>query len=81
MTLLNAGFLSLSMSCVVHVVLSLCKLTAAMLTFVLLGEVMAVCLLDNQQVAQTPWKVCNQQCWDQRFDFDLDKVSAVRLHP
>ena len=63
----------------VHV-LSLCKRIINMLSIVLPGEVMAVCLLDNQQVAQTPWKVCNQQCWDQRFDFDLDKVSAV-LHP
>ena len=39
------------------------------------GEVMAVLKLDNQVVAQTPWKQNSQQCWDQRMTFDLDRVS------
>lgn len=30
------------------------------------NEIMAVIKLDNQQVAQTSWKPCSQQAWDQR---------------
>ena len=37
-------------------------------------DVMAVLHLDNQEVAQTSWKPCNQSCWDQRFTFELDRV-------
>ena len=44
------------------------------------GEVMAVCHLDNAQVAQTAWRTCSQQCWDQRFDFDLEKVQKHRIY-
>jgi len=29
-------------------------------------EIMAVLKLDNQTVAQTSWKPCSQQAWDQR---------------
>jgi protein kinase N len=29
-------------------------------------EIMAVLKLDNQTVAQTTWKACSQQAWDQR---------------
>lgn len=50
----------------------------------LVDEVMGVLHLDNQQVGQTSWKPCSQQCWDQRFTFDLDKVHMhmlVSTHP
>lgn len=30
------------------------------------NEIMAVIKLDNQQVAQTNWRLCSQQAWDQR---------------
>lgn len=30
------------------------------------NEIMAVIKLDNQTVAQTSWKPCSQQAWDQR---------------
>jgi len=36
---------------------------------------MAVIKLDNLQVGQTGWKTCSQQCWDQRFNIELDRVS------
>ena len=39
---------------------------------------MAVLKLDNQVVAQTPWKQNSQQCWDQRMTFDLDRVSILK---
>ena len=29
-------------------------------------EIMAVIKLDNQTVAQTNWRPCSQQAWDQR---------------
>lgn len=29
-------------------------------------EIMAVVKLDNQTVAQTSWRPCSQQAWDQR---------------
>lgn len=35
---------------------------------------MATIHLDSQVVGQTAWKPCNQQCWDQRFQFELDRV-------
>lgn len=31
------------------------------------NEIMAVLKLDNQTVAQTSWKPCSQQAWDQRY--------------
>lgn len=31
------------------------------------NEIMAVLKLDNQTVAQTNWKPCSQQAWDQRY--------------
>lgn len=31
-------------------------------------EIMAVIKLDNQTVAQTSWRPCSQQAWDQRFE-------------
>ena len=35
---------------------------------------MAILRLDNNNVAQTSWKQCSQQAWDQRFTVQLDKV-------
>lgn len=32
-------------------------------------EIMAVIKLDNQTVAQTSWRPCSQQAWDQRYLF------------
>ncbi|KAK6627600.1 hypothetical protein RUM44_010078 [Polyplax serrata] len=42
-------------------------------------EIMAVIKLDNQQVAQTSWRVCSQQAWDQRFSIDLDKSRELEI--
>lgn len=36
---------------------------------------MAILRLDNNVVAQTNWKTCSQQAWDQRFSIELDRVS------
>lgn len=38
---------------------------------------MAVMRLDNNTVAQTNWKVCSQQAWDQRFSIELDRVTIL----
>lgn len=38
---------------------------------------MAVLKLDNVQVAQTTWKQCSQQAWDQRFSIELDRVIVI----
>ena len=38
------------------------------------NEIMAVLRLDNIIVAQTGWKQCSQQAWDQRFSIELDRV-------
>jgi hypothetical protein len=35
---------------------------------------MAALRLDNNTVAQTNWKQCSQQAWDQRFSIELDRV-------
>ncbi|XP_044734063.1 serine/threonine-protein kinase N isoform X2 [Chrysoperla carnea] len=43
------------------------------------SEIMAVIKLDNQTVAQTSWKPCSQQAWDQRFSFDLDKSRELEI--
>ena len=40
---------------------------------------MAVLKLDNQTVAQTSWKSCSQQAWDQRFSIDLDKSRELEI--
>ena len=40
---------------------------------------MAVIKLDNQQVAQTSWRICSQQAWDQRFSIDLDKSRELEI--
>ena len=42
-------------------------------------EIMAVLKLDNQTVAQTSWKACSQQAWDQRFSIDLDKSRELEI--
>ncbi|CAG7837284.1 unnamed protein product [Allacma fusca] len=43
------------------------------------NEIMAVLKLDNQTVAQTNWKACSQQAWDQRFSIDLDKSRELEI--
>lgn len=35
--------------------------------------------LDNMTVAQTSWKVCSQQAWDQRFSIELDKSRELEI--
>lgn len=35
--------------------------------------------LDNQTVAQTSWRPCSQQAWDQRFSIDLDKSRELEI--
>ncbi|KAK3605853.1 hypothetical protein CHS0354_017757 [Potamilus streckersoni] len=45
----------------------------------LCNEAMMVLKLDNQQVLQTPWKPCSQQCWDHRANVDLDKSRELEL--
>ncbi|XP_052131427.1 serine/threonine-protein kinase N isoform X1 [Frankliniella occidentalis] len=43
------------------------------------NEIMAVIKLDNQTVAQTNWRPCSQQAWDQRFSIDLDKSRELEV--
>ncbi|GJQ71084.1 hypothetical protein Trydic_g991 [Trypoxylus dichotomus] len=43
------------------------------------NEIMAVLKLDNQTVAQTSWKPCSQQAWDQRFSIELDKNRELEI--
>ena len=40
---------------------------------------MAIIKLDNVTVAQTNWKPCSQQAWDQRFSIDLDKSRELEI--
>lgn len=40
---------------------------------------MAVIKLDNITVAQTSWKPCSQQAWDQRFSIDLDRSRELEI--
>lgn len=40
---------------------------------------MAVIKLDNTTVAQTSWKICSQQAWDQRFSIELDKSRELEI--
>ncbi|RZF32316.1 hypothetical protein LSTR_LSTR001780 [Laodelphax striatellus] len=43
------------------------------------NEIMAVIKLDNQTVAQTSWRPCSQQAWDQRFSIDLEKSRELEI--
>ncbi|CAL1534835.1 unnamed protein product, partial [Lymnaea stagnalis] len=43
------------------------------------NEVMCCLKLDNQQVSQTSWKPCSQQCWDHRSSIDLDKSRELEI--
>ncbi|XP_039286849.1 serine/threonine-protein kinase N isoform X2 [Nilaparvata lugens] len=43
------------------------------------NEIMAVLKLDNQTVAQTSWRLCSQQAWDQRFSIDLDRSRELEI--
>ncbi|XP_024081668.1 serine/threonine-protein kinase N isoform X1 [Cimex lectularius] len=43
------------------------------------NEIMAVIKLDNQTVAQTSWKPCSQQAWDQRFSIELVKSRELEI--
>ncbi|XP_042896261.1 serine/threonine-protein kinase N2 isoform X2 [Parasteatoda tepidariorum] len=43
------------------------------------NEIMAVLKLDNTTVAQTTWKPCSQQAWDQRFSIDLDRSRELEI--
>lgn len=43
------------------------------------NEISAVIKLDNQTVAQTSWRPCSQQAWDQRFSIDLDKSRELEI--
>ncbi|CAK1596350.1 unnamed protein product [Parnassius mnemosyne] len=43
------------------------------------NEIMAVLKLDNHTVAQTSWKPCSQQAWDQRFTIKLDKSRELEI--
>lgn len=42
-------------------------------------DIMAVIKLDNITVAQTSWKPCSQQAWDQRFSIDLDRSRELEI--
>ncbi|KAJ8912963.1 hypothetical protein NQ315_000019, partial [Exocentrus adspersus] len=42
-------------------------------------EIMAVLKLDNTTVAQTNWRPCSQQAWDQRFSIELDKSRELEI--
>jgi hypothetical protein len=42
-------------------------------------EIMAMLKLDNTTVAQTNWKPCSQQAWDQRFSIELDKSRELEI--
>ena len=43
------------------------------------NEIMAVLRLDNNTVAQTSWKQCSQQAWDQRFTLQLDRSRELEI--
>ncbi|VEN54820.1 unnamed protein product [Callosobruchus maculatus] len=42
-------------------------------------DIMAVLKLDNNTVAQTNWRPCSQQAWDQRFSIELDKSRELEI--
>ncbi|XP_011494850.1 PREDICTED: serine/threonine-protein kinase N isoform X2 [Ceratosolen solmsi marchali] len=43
------------------------------------NDIMAVIKLDNVTVAQTNWRLCSQQAWDQRFSIELDKSRELEI--
>lgn len=43
------------------------------------NEIMAILRLDNNIVAQTNWKTCSQQAWDQRFTLNLDRSRELEI--
>ncbi|XP_059175085.1 serine/threonine-protein kinase N2-like [Physella acuta] len=43
------------------------------------NEVMCCLKLDSQQVSQTSWKPCSQQCWDHRSSIDLDRSRELEI--
>ncbi|XP_008204751.1 serine/threonine-protein kinase N isoform X4 [Nasonia vitripennis] len=43
------------------------------------NDIMAVIKLDNVTVAQTSWRPCSQQAWDQRFSIELDKSRELEI--
>lgn len=43
------------------------------------NEIMAIIKLDNQTVAQTNWRLCSQQAWDQRFSIELEKSRELEI--
>lgn len=43
------------------------------------NEIMAVLKLDNVHVGQTPYKLCSQQAWDQRFSVTLDRSRELEI--
>lgn len=49
------------------------------------GEVTAMLHLDNKLVGQTASRPIGNSCWDQRFSFELDRVShcvhAKQMYP
>ncbi|BFZ20530.1 hypothetical protein BsWGS_23569 [Bradybaena similaris] len=47
--------------------------------FPMADEVMCSLKLDNQQVVQTSWKPCSQQCWDHRSSIDLDRSRELEV--
>ncbi|CAH1132528.1 unnamed protein product [Ceutorhynchus assimilis] len=42
-------------------------------------DIMAVLKLDNNTVAQTSWRPCSQQAWDQRFSIELEKSRELEI--
>ncbi|ESN92276.1 hypothetical protein HELRODRAFT_89736 [Helobdella robusta] len=43
------------------------------------SEVRATLYLDNQLVGETSWRNVSQQCWDQRFCFQLDRARELAI--
>ncbi len=43
------------------------------------SEIMGELRLDNNIVAQTSWKVCSRQAWDQRFKIELDRSRELEI--
>ncbi|XP_041481336.1 serine/threonine-protein kinase N2-like isoform X1 [Lytechinus variegatus] len=44
------------------------------------NEISAVMKLDGVQVGQTPFKPISNQCWDQKFLFNLDKARELEIN-
>jgi hypothetical protein len=49
-----------------NVFIDIRKYHEILLSCIIADEIMAVIKLDNQTVAQTNWRPCSQQAWDQR---------------